>query len=338
MAPAHGKHGKPGAHAAHARRRRPIGCIIAGIVAALLLAAVLAGTALFPNAARELADSLLPGAGISVPSETSASAPASRPSVSDPPAPRSSSPASTPPAGAKAPLKTAQIAACGDVAIRCPIEPASITGVLFHQASYDYALQMTTQLPAADAETCWSTNAIRVNNAQTDVSGWVDADALHLWRTGASTDMDTSIDTGAAAGTPVYAPVTGTVIKVCDYLLYDELPDIEIHIQPDGHPELDCVIIHTTDCQVTAGQRVEAGVTRISSIRDIASTISGVQLESFTEDGGNHVHVQVNDADAPGYRLKKLISAVLTGQETPEQAAAQHAAEEEARAAAEAAA
>ena len=203
---------------------------------------------------------------------------------------------------------TPLIASCGTLDLRSPIKPKDLTGVLFHQASNAWAMTLTTQLPEADYEKTAAKHAIRVNNKQ-DSGDWLDADALHLWRTQDVTPMDTSIDVGAPAGTTVISPVTGTVILVRDYMLYNQVPDIEIHIQPDGYDNWDCVLIHTTDPLVKEADRVEAGVTEISHVRDIEKDLTDVQLGFFTPDGvgGNHTHVQMNNRDTAGYadRIKE---------------------------------
>ena len=203
------------------------------------------------------------------------------------------------------------IAQCSGVDLRSPIAPADLTGVLFHQASLAYGLTMTTELPEADTEKVESSGESRVNREQVE-GDWLDAEVMHLWRIADSTDMDTSIDVGAASGTIVRSPVTGTVVLVKDYDLYGEVPDIEIHIQPTGRPDLDVVIIHTQDPLVKAGDKVEAGVTEISHVRDIAKDLEDVQLAFYTpeDDPGNHAHVQVNDAEYKDYRKDKLDGAI----------------------------
>ncbi len=206
------------------------------------------------------------------------------------------------------------IAQCSGIDLRSPIAPADLTGVLFHQASLQYALVMTTELPEANTEQVETTGQSRVNRDQIE-GEWLDAEAMHLWREADTTDMDTSIDVGAAAGTLLRSPVTGTVVLIKDYMLYDEVPDIEIHIQPDGRPDLDVVLIHTYDPLVKAGDRVEAGVTDISHVRDIAKDLDDVQLAFYTQEGdpGNHTHVQVNDANYENYRATKLDGAITVG-------------------------
>ena len=203
------------------------------------------------------------------------------------------------------------VAQYSDVDLRSPIAPADLTGVLFHQASLKYGLVMTTELPDADMERIAATRSPRVNRDQLE-GEWLDAEAMHLWRAADTTDMDTSIDVGALPGTIVRSPVTGTVVLLKDYKLYGQVDDIEIHIQPDGHPDLDVVLIHTTDPLVKASDRVQAGVTEISHVRDIAKDLTDVQLAFYTPDGdaGNHTHVQVNDANFEGYRANKLAGAI----------------------------
>ena len=215
--------------------------------------------------------------------------------------------------------RTPLIARYDGVDLRCPIWPSELTGVLFHQASYDYALVLETKLPEADYEKAASARKIRVNAEQATGGDdeWLDADALHVWRVGDTTPMDTSIDVGALPGTVVRSPVTGTVVLVKDYKLYDEVPDIEIHIQPQGRDDLDCVLLHTTDPLVQAGDAVVAGVTELSHVRDIQKDLYDVQLYYFTPEGvgGNHTHVQLNDANAKGYRKTKLKGAIKVGEQ-----------------------
>lgn len=211
------------------------------------------------------------------------------------------------------PKVTPLIAQCSGIDLRSPIVPADLTGVLFHQASYKYGLVMTTELPDADMERIGATKEPFVNRDQLE-GEWLDAEAMHLWRAADATAMDTSIDVGAAPGTTVRSPVTGTVVLVKDYLLYNEVPDIEIHIQPVSRPDLDVVLIHTTDPLVKAGDKVEAGVTELSHVRDIAKDLTDIQLGFYTpaDDAGNHTHVQVNDANYEGYRATKLAGAITS--------------------------
>ena len=207
--------------------------------------------------------------------------------------------------------KNPYIAKCGSLLLNSPISPVDLTGVLFHQASNNYAIKLDTELPEADYEKVSAERSMRINNEQTS-SEWLDAEALHLWRTSDQTEMETCIDVGAPAGSTVRAPVTGTVILVRTYMLEGTVEDYEIHIQPDGYPDYDCVLIHVTDPKVKAGDRVEAGITELSKVRDIEKDLTDVQLSFFTPEGvgGNHTHLQVNDASYPGYRTERIPEAL----------------------------
>lgn len=207
--------------------------------------------------------------------------------------------------------KNPYIAKLGDLKFNSPVAPADLTGILFHQASNNYAIQLETDLPEADYDKVVDKGYMRINHDQSS-GEWLDAEALHLWRTSDTTEMETSIDVGGAAGTPVRAPVTGTVILVRGYVLEGTVDDIEIHIQPDGHNDLDCVLIHITDPTVKAGDHVIGGITEICKIRDIEKDLVDVQLSFFTPGGvgGNHTHFQVNDMNYEGYRKNRIPEAL----------------------------
>ncbi len=208
-------------------------------------------------------------------------------------------------------LPTPLVAQYGSVLIHLPVTTKDLTEVAFHQASYAWALVMETQLASADAEAAYNRKGTARTADQPTGNAYMDGPALHLWRSSATTEMDTSVDCGAAIGKTVYAPVTGTVVLIAEYNLFETLMDYEIHIQPTGHPELDVVVLHTTDPKVKAGDKVKGGATPISVIRDITA-VSGLQLEPYTagDDPGCHAHVQVNNTNYEGYRENKLVGAI----------------------------
>jgi hypothetical protein len=111
--------------------------------------------------------------------------------------------------------------------------------------------------------------------------------------------MNSAVDCGADAGTPVFSPVDGTVMEIRPYKLYGRYDDFEIHVKPDSWSDIDVILLHVTDPAVAVGTRVVGGVTRIASVRDLAKTVSGIQLRNYTLNGGNHTHVQMNTIPKP---------------------------------------
>lgn len=185
--------------------------------------------------------------------------------------------------------------------LHLPMALADLSEVAFHQASYSYALPLKTHLPKADmgdAKKNRGTN--RDDSAQEPGDeAPLTGEALVMWRDRPG-KPDTAVDIGAAAGATVLAPVSGTIVLVKKYDLYNKYPDVQLHIQPDGYPNIDVVVIHFTDPKVRAGDRVVAGITPVGKVRKLSDKIN-LQLRSYTKDGGNHVHVQINDSKDPSY-------------------------------------
>jgi murein DD-endopeptidase MepM/ murein hydrolase activator NlpD len=186
--------------------------------------------------------------------------------------------------------------------LRLPIAVDSLSEIGFHQASYAYALRMKTRLPDADLEKARVKRGTgrAAQSTPTDSDAWLDGKVLRMWRSRPG-KPDTAVDVGAKPGTTILSPVDGTVVKVKSYKLYGRYPDYEIHIQPEGWPSIDLVMIHATDVQVVPGDKVEAGITKIAAVRKLSDKIHD-QLADYTKDGGNHVHMQLNNADYPGYK------------------------------------
>ena len=195
---------------------------------------------------------------------------------------------------------TPRFAGVGSIDLYLPIDPLAITALAFHQASGDRAQSMTALVPDVPDPAAVDPEALAAQMAEAADSGDVwGGVCLRLWRSGRGGEPDTAADVGAAPGTDVFSPVTGTIIEVRPYLLYEKHDDIEIHIRPDGAEDLDVVLIHVTDASVAVGDRVVGGVTRIAAVRQMSGLIE-LQLAGYTGDGGYHVHMQVNRAAQPG--------------------------------------
>jgi hypothetical protein len=197
---------------------------------------------------------------------------------------------------------TVLFAAYGDLFLYLPVAGAELTEIGFHQASGDRALSMQSLLPYADTE-----QAIRDHGTGRTVDDACCPDnphvlggkALRMWRSNRTGPPDTAVDVGADPGTQVYAPLSGTVLEVRPYWLYGTYEDYEIHITPNGYPELDLVLIHVDEVTVAKGDEVIGGVTPIAKIRNLSDQVN-LQLAQFDEHGGNHTHMQLNRLEAPG--------------------------------------
>jgi len=205
-------------------------------------------------------------------------------------------------ATATAPGPTPIFASYGRLKLHLPVPVSKLTEIGFHQASYPWALRMKT--PLKDAKASESNNhrgtSRDTSRQPTGEDAVLVGKVLRMWRARPG-QPDTAADVGGKPGTPVLSPVTGTVVKIKSYKLYGKWADYEMHIQPDGFDNLDIVMIHLTDLDVKVGARVTAGVTPVAHVRKLSDKFTD-QLAQYVKGGGDHVHLQVNDANYPGYK------------------------------------
>lgn len=202
-------------------------------------------------------------------------------------------------------LPTPLIAEYQGLKIHSPISANHITEIEFHQASYDTSLPLTPLITIIDAEEAADQRGTTHTLAEQQPTGNepLIAEAVSTWRLDSFGDEMTAVDVGALTGTAVYAPISGTVVKIKAYSLYGLIDDFELHFQDPQHPELDIVVLHVDELTVKVGDTVIGGCTKIATIRNIGEVIDN-NLANFTAPGdpGNHCHVQVNDAARTDYK------------------------------------
>ncbi|MDR1775376.1 MAG: M23 family metallopeptidase [Actinomycetes bacterium] len=195
--------------------------------------------------------------------------------------------------------------------VRLPVALEDLTEVAFHPANYGYAVKLSTHMPELSLE-----KAKKKKGTGRDISVQpAGADALlvgsclKMWRSGRGTNVMTSMDIGAAAGTVTYAPVDGVVSSVRVYRYDNKVNDYEIHVACDDAPGIEMVMIHVKKPVVQTGDVVVGGVTPMAQVRNISKYVRN-QLATYTGDKGNHTHIQFNDTTAASYkaRQKKLLS------------------------------
>lgn len=102
----------------------------------------------------------------------------------------------------------------------------------------------------------------------------------------------TAIDLVLRDDDPVLSPVTGKVVEVRRYSLYNRYPDTRIEIVPEGRPDLRVVLIHIAGVRVEVGDRVVAGETTLAKTANRFPFHS--QVDRHLPDGPwPHVHVEV---------------------------------------------
>lgn len=222
-------------------------------------------------------------------------------------------------------LPTPIMAESAGVTLHSAVSMNELTEVLIHNASYTYANEITTQLAeATNTDVIAKHGTGRVASTQPTGDQWMTGEFIRCYREGNSGPTMSAIDCGGPVGATVYAPVSGKVVLVKQYLLYDLYDDIQVHIQPEGRSDLDVVLIHLKDATVNTGDTVVAGVTPIAHIRDVFEYIGdSMQLKQYTaeNDNGNHTHIQVNNANDPEYHGLDDIKPAQPAQPVPEAAA-----------------
>jgi hypothetical protein len=104
------------------------------------------------------------------------------------------------------------------------------------------------------------------------------------------------LDVGAPVGTDVYSPVDGTVVGISAFILDARAYGSRIDIQPLGNPG---VVVGVTDLRpdpaLTVGSNVTAARTKIGRLIDL-SAVEQAGLARYTQDKGQHVHIEVHPA------------------------------------------
>ncbi len=104
------------------------------------------------------------------------------------------------------------------------------------------------------------------------------------------------LDVGAPTGTDVYAPVDGSVMAVSDQIVNGKPYGVRIDIQPSGNPGVVVTLTNLRpDPALTVGMTVSAGRTKIGQIIDLSS-VEQAALARYTQDRGQHVHIEVHAA------------------------------------------
>jgi hypothetical protein len=98
---------------------------------------------------------------------------------------------------------------------------------------------------------------------------------------------------GARPGSQIYAPVSGTVVALTDYVINDRAQGKVVQLQPLGDPET-LLVLRNLDAapSLAVGQSVSAGATLLGAVRDMEGVIAQ-PLARYTLDTGSCLEVYV---------------------------------------------
>ena len=106
------------------------------------------------------------------------------------------------------------------------------------------------------------------------------------------------LDVGAPVDTDVYSPVDGSVIAITDNVVNGEIYGVRIDIQPSGSPGVVVSVSNLrADPALTVGSTVSSATSKIGRVIDL-SEVERAGLARYTQDSGQHVHIEVQPATA----------------------------------------
>lgn len=167
-----------------------------------------------------------------------------------------------------------------------PAAKKDILGIGYHQAYNVRALSLTSRGASMGQAT---TQAVAASVRSGGMPAFV------MTARGRGSALDSATDIVLKAGSVVKSPVTGRISAVVPYLLYGRINDVRIEIIADGYPDFKVALVHIDQLTVAAGQRVEAGVTPLATVRPLG--ISS-QIDQYVGEAVNHLHIQVNPIEA----------------------------------------
>jgi murein DD-endopeptidase MepM/ murein hydrolase activator NlpD len=161
-------------------------------------------------------------------------------------------------------------ATTGPVSLTHPAARVELIG--FHESNHDGARQMD---PSPSAAT-WTTLETRNRG----------------------NGRRTAADIAVGPTEEIRAPVTGTVVRSGGYVLYCDIADEFVVIEPDDRPGWEVKILHIDGVTVGRGERVMAGSTVVARRATQLPFVSQVD-EHTAEPSWPHVHVEVVDPSVP---------------------------------------
>jgi hypothetical protein len=175
------------------------------------------------------------------------------------------------------------LAQASAVSISTPIRPASLTGLGYHPEGESLAAME----PRGKNLSANVVLGLLLSGETPERIHYYVMDAA-----GRGGPQTGAVDVGAATGTTVYTPVTGTVTAIRPDPMVQNANVIEI--KPDANPDVRLsVALVRSDGEAGVNDSVTAGKTELGTVADSAEVLEP-QLSSYTTDAGNHVTIYVS--------------------------------------------
>ena len=185
----------------------------------------------------------------------------------------------------------AQVVALQDtLRIQMPINQARVTAVGYHASGSDV---LPLQPVGSRANAGLLRRIFQRLFAQSGAG-------IHYYQLGGGVGPATGgLDVGAPVGTDVYAPVDGSVMAISDVIVNGKAYGVRVDIQPSGNPGVVVSVENVKpDPALAVGSTVSAGRTKIGQVVDL-SRVEEAALARYTQDKGQHVHIEVRPASGP---------------------------------------
>jgi len=186
------------------------------------------------------------------------------------------------------PPRPLKLASRGPVNLYVPIDRARITAIVYHRMGGADTLDLT---PSGKL-----LNAGIVDRIERQIIGTT-ATGPDYFIAGGST---ASVDVGAAAGTQVYAPVSGTIVGITPMILNGKRWADQLSIQPQADPGVVVVVSQIfVDKALQIGMPVSASQepTLLGTVADLSKVLK-MELAHYTADAGNHAHIELRPTPA----------------------------------------
>ena len=172
--------------------------------------------------------------------------------------------------------------------IDLPINRQRITAVAYH-ASSDGALGLTPIGSQAN-------QGLLKRLLNTVAGGSSDGPRWYLIH-GGDGPSTSALNVGAAAGTDVYAPVSGTIVGIGDVILDGKIAARRVDIQPSDSPSVIISVSHIAlDPSLVVGAMLTEARSKLGVVEDLSSFFTTQAISRYTNDVGNHVLIEAHTA------------------------------------------